>query len=62
MMYLIIKCDELSDQWECDAYREPICITEDYSQYNKLGYEIYEILADGNLRNIKDYDEWRVKK
>lgn len=62
MTYLIVECIKLCDQWECDADRIPLCVVKDYSQYNKLGYEIYEILADGNLRNIKDYDERKVRK
>lgn len=54
--YLIIECDELHDQWECDANRTPICLTNDYSEYNKRGYEIYEINANGTLKQIRDYN------
>ena len=62
MLYLIVKCKELIDQWECDVDRTPLCVIKDYSQYNKYGYEIYEILTNGNLRNIKDYDERTVRR
>lgn len=53
--YLVIKCDELGDQWECDADRKPVCVTDNYDKYNKMGYEIYEITAEGNLNLIRNY-------
>jgi hypothetical protein len=56
MKYLIIECNELGDQWECDADRTPICITENPSEYG-VGYEVCEILSDGTLKKIRDYDE-----
>lgn len=56
MKYLIVKCDELSDGWECDAYREPICMTDDYSKYG-YGYEVYELQSDNTFKLIKDYDK-----
>lgn len=55
--YLVVECNELGDQWECDADRKPICLVEDYSQYNKRGYEIYEIKKDGTLDLIRNYDD-----
>lgn len=55
--YLIVKCDDLNDQWECDANRTPVCLTNDYSKYNKMGYEIYEVKADGTLKQIREYDD-----
>lgn len=57
MQYLIIKCTCLNDQWECDADRQPICITENYSYYDEFGYEIYEINQEGNLKRIRDWEE-----
>lgn len=56
--YLIVKCDALNDQWECDANRVPIKITADYSEFNKDGYDIWEIAEDGSLTCIK---EWFVE-
>lgn len=41
--YLIIECDELSDAYECDADRTPICLTDDFEKFNHYGYEIYEV-------------------
>lgn len=57
MQYLIVKCTCLNDQWECDADRKPICITENYSYYDEFGYEIYEIDKEGNLKRIRDWEE-----
>ena len=54
--YLIVKCDELGDQWECDADRQPVCITEEKKRYERFGYEIYEIFEDGYLKLIQEYD------
>ena len=56
MKYLIVECRELGDQWECDADRTPICVTDDPSKYGR-GHEVWEILSDGNLKKIRDYDE-----
>lgn len=52
--YLIIQCKELSDQYECDANKTPIKITNDCSKYGN-GYEVWEILENGNLKKIKEY-------
>lgn len=57
MKYLIVECLELGDQFECDADRKPICITNDPSNYSS-GYDIYEIKEDGSLSLIKEYDEY----
>lgn len=56
MMYLVIKCNELGDQWECDADRQPVCLTNDYSKYDKRGYEIYKVNEDNTFTLIRDYD------
>lgn len=60
--YLVIKCEELGDQWECDADRTPICVTNDYDKYNKLGYEIYEITTEGNLNLIRGYNDFAYER
>lgn len=62
LKYLIVECEELSDQWECDCNRTPICITDEkgVEEYLILGYEIYSILPDGKLEKIKDY--WEGKE
>ena len=56
-MYLVVKCEELGDQYECDANRVPICLTEDYDKYNKRGYEIYKVLSDNTFELVRQYDE-----
>jgi hypothetical protein len=56
MKYLIIKCKELGDQFECDADRTPICVTNDYSKYG-YGYEVWEIHSNGSLTKIKEYED-----
>ena len=62
MKYLVIKCEELSDQYECDAFRKPLCVTDDISKWEaKFGYEIYRICENGKLRLIKEYDDYGRK-
>ena len=56
MKYLVVKCDELGDQFECDADRTPICVVDNYTDYDKMGYEIYEINDDGSLTKIREYE------
>ena len=56
MKYLIIKCDELDDQCECDAARTPVCMTDNYSKYG-YGYEVYELKSDGTFELVKEYEE-----
>ena len=53
--YLIIKCAELSNTFECDANRTPICLTNDFDKFNRYGYEIYEVQKNGEFKLIKDY-------
>lgn len=55
MKYLIVKCTSLGDQWECDADRTPVCMTDDPSQYG-YGYEVWEVQEDGTLVRVKDYE------
>ena len=62
MKYLIVKCVELGDQWECDANRFPLCLVNNYAKYNKYGYEIYKIIyPEGKLKRIKNYESEGVK-
>jgi hypothetical protein len=58
MKYLVVKCNELDDQWECDADREPVCLTDDFEKFNKYGYEIYEITSENTFELIKRYEEF----
>lgn len=53
-MYLIMKCKELTDQFECDASREPFCLTENPKQYG-FGFEIYEVKSNNTFKLVKGY-------
>lgn len=55
MKYLIVKCSELGDQYECDADRTPVCLTDDYEKYDRYEYEIYEITSENTFKLIKEY-------
>lgn len=58
MKYLIIECEELLDQYECEVHRTPLCMTDDASKYeHEFGYEIYEVKDDGTFSRIKEYDD-----
>ena len=56
MKYLIVRCEELGDAWECDANRTPVCMTDDPSPYGR-GYEVYELQEDGFFEKVKEYEE-----
>ena len=57
MSYLIIKCEPLADQYECDAYRTPMFICDNWENL-KLDYDfdVYQINNDNSLTLIKDYE------
>lgn len=59
--YLIVKCEELSDQWECDADRTPITMTDNYRKWSEennpdYAFEVWE-LVNNDFICVKDYDE-----
>lgn len=59
MKYLIVKCEELNDQYECDAYRTPITMTANWKNWCKVKkpkflFEVYEFVND-NFKLIKEY-------
>lgn len=54
--YLVVKCYELHDQWECDADRIPVCMTNDWRKWRREiceincdFVEVYEVHSDGDL-------------
>ena len=60
MKYLIIECDELGDQCECDANRIPITMTDDWEKwYEKTKpdyyFEVYEF-KNNEFVLVKDYE------
>jgi hypothetical protein len=56
-----VKCEPLNDQWECDAARDPICLTEDCSSYG-YGYEIYRVTNDNSFELVKEYYENKIQR
>ena len=61
MKYLIIEYRELADQYECDAHRTPLCMTDDPAPYERSGYEIYEVQKDGSFKQY-EFDITREKE
>lgn len=64
MKYLIVRCNELRDPFECDADREPIIMTDDWRQWAeknspKYDFEVWEYSEkDKKFYCIKDYNEY----
>lgn len=59
MMFLIMKCEPLDDQWECDANRIPLMVTADWHANipKDCYFEVWEINDDGQIgKCIKDYE------
>lgn len=59
MKYLIMKCEELRDQYECDAARTPITMTDNWKTWYKDNnpdyyFEVYEY-KNNHFTCIKDY-------
>lgn len=59
--YLVVKCEELHDQYECDVNRTPLFLSTGVPEkkYFRFGYEIYVAndYITGRLKRIKEYDE-----
>jgi hypothetical protein len=60
MKYLIVECDELGDQYECDANRIPITMTDDWKKWYEetkpyYSFEVYEF-KDNEFALVKDYE------
>lgn len=56
--YLIVKCNELDDQWECDADRIPMYITDNWKKnIPTYKFEVWEIKSDNILECVREYDE-----
>lgn len=59
--FLIMKCEPLNDQYECEADRTPLCVVQRNDipkEYKKYYYEIYEILSNGLIVKISNYDDF----
>ena len=59
MKYLIVKCEELTDQYECDADRTPMYMTDDWeNNYPKnYNFEVWELSKTGTFKCIKSYED-----
>ena len=62
-VYVIVKCTELNDQYECDADRTPILVltktnSDGLKKFQRYGYEIYVTSRDGSLRRIQEYNDY----
>ena len=58
--YLIMKCEELMDQFECDAYRTPLIMVDDWQAWYKKNhpafqFEVWELKNRG-FTCVKEYD------
>lgn len=61
--YLIVKCEELFDQYECDADREPMFLVDDWKKWyqdNHPNYlfEVYKFEDDKECTLEKHYDDY----
>ena len=61
--YLIMKCEELGDQYECDANREPICLVDDWEDWYKKNFptyrfEVYKFVDDEEAELVKRYEDY----
>ena len=59
-MYLIMECHELSDQYECNADRKPLALTDDWEKWMKDNQidtliEVYKWNGT-EFTTIKEYD------
>lgn len=64
--YLIVKCEELEDQYECDADRTPVAMTDDFKEWYKkntpqYSFEVWEYSEENEERDefklVKEYTE-----
>jgi len=60
--YLIVKCYELGDQYECDASREPMFLVDDWTAWYKKNrptypFEVYKFVDEEEAILEKTYDE-----
>lgn len=60
--YLIVKCEPLSDQYECDCDREPMFLVDDWNDWIEKNhptywFEVYKFADSEKAELIKEYDE-----
>lgn len=60
--YLIVKCEPLSDQYECDADREPMFLVDDWKDWFEKNhptyrFEVYKFVDEEEATLEKAYEE-----
>lgn len=60
--YLIMKCKELGDQYECDANREPMFLVDDWKEWYQENhpnymFEVYKFEDEEECTLEKRYEE-----
>ena len=62
MAYLIVKCEALGDQCECDANRTPMFMCDSwYDLRLPYAFDVYALKDDNTFELVKDYEtpmEW----
>ena len=61
--YVIVRCKELDDQYECDDKRYPVKVLvnvepDKLKRFRHYGYEIHVADKNGNLELIQDYEDY----
>lgn len=66
--YLIMKCEELGDPYECDCDRTPLTMCENWQEWYhenkdtiKYDFEVYEF-KNNEFKLIKKYDDDSMKE
>lgn len=60
--YLIVKCEPLSDQYECDCDRKPMFLVDDWADWFEKNhptypFEVYKCVDEEEATLEKAYDE-----
>ena len=62
MAYLIVKCEALGDQYECDANRTPMFMCDSWENLRlPYAFDVYELQKNNTFKLVKDYEtpmEW----
>lgn len=57
MTYLIVKCEALGDQYECDANRTPMFMCDSWHDLRlPYAFDVYALKDDNTFELVKDYE------
>ena len=61
--YLIVKCTELGDPFECDADREPMFLVDDWEKWFQENhptyrFEVYKFVDNEEAELVKQYEDY----